>query len=316
MPKGIRKKWSKENILLLKKEYPSSNLNELSKLLNRSIMSIMGKASKLDISRLNKHDNLNNNIKELYLNGNSSTEIAKKLEIKSHSIINRHLEKMGVKRRNIKESVNLTFKNGRKTWSKGLSKEHNESIRKMCINFHGKKGMIRTKEHNLKIGLANKGKKHSEESKEKLRMLRLGKKNPKHSLFMKNNNPMYKLEAKEKASERMKGDKNYFWIDGSLSKIYKDFTIFFKNKIRKRDNQICMLCGVHREKLKKALCIHHIDYNKKLSIPQNCISLCDSCHSKTHFNREHWTKLFQSLLSEKYRYEYSNDNIVIKFDKE
>ena len=102
------------------------------------------------------------------------------------------------------------------------------------------------------------------------------------------------------------GDKSNLWRGGKSFEPYdKSFNNKFKREIRERDNQICMLCGIHREKLKTALHVHHINYNKLLSILQNCISLCSSCHKKTDFNREHWTKLFQSLLSEKYRYEYS-----------
>ena len=41
-----------------------------------------------------------------------------------------------------------------------------------------------------------------------------------------------------------------------------------------------MICGIHREKLKRAFSIHHINYDKELTIKENCISLCIKCHSK------------------------------------
>jgi hypothetical protein len=88
----------------------------------------------------------------------------------------------------------------------------------------------------------------------------------------------------------------------------------FKREIRKRDNQICMLCLIHREKIRRALNVHHINYDKKLTIKENCLSLCDSCHSKVNENREHWTKFFQSLLTEKYGYKYSDKDIVININ--
>ncbi len=65
------------------------------------------------------------------------------------------------------------------------------------------------------------------------------------------------------------------------------------------------------EKLKKPLFIHHIDYDKKLTIPQNCISLCNPCHTKTNFNRKYWIIFFHSLLLEKYNYKYSENNEII-----
>jgi len=110
-------------------------------------------------------------------------------------------------------------------------------------------------------------------------------------------------------------------LQGIDLKDWKSFTHFepyddnfnnkFKRAIRKRDNYICMNCGKHQEKEKNSLSIHHIDYNKKLSIHQNCISLCRSCHALTQKNRRSWIKFFQSLLSERYGYRYSENNEVI-----
>ena len=98
-----------------------------------------------------------------------------------------------------------------------------------------------------------------------------------------------------------------------LEKHNPNFSKEFKRFIRKRDNQICMLCGVHREKLNKVLDVHHINYDKELSVPQNCISLCHSCHPKTNHNRKQWTYFFQSLLSERYSYKYENGKIILNF---
>jgi len=128
------------------------------------------------------------------------------------------------------------------------------------------------------------------------------------------NNPAKKPEVREKISIAVTGEKNPAWQGGiSFEPYTKEFNRKFKRAIRKRDNQICMLCGVHREKLNKALFIHHINYDKELSIPQNCLCLCNSCHTKTNSNRKSWIKFFQSLLSEKYGYEYSeNQEIIIR----
>lgn len=62
-----------------------------------------------------------------------------------------------------------------------------------------------------------------------------------------------------------------------------------------------MICGSNNR-----LSIHHIDYNKLNTIKENCVCLCNSCHTKTNFNREHWTKFFQSLMKERYGYDYIN----------
>ena len=184
-----------------------------------------------------------------------------------------------------------------------------------------------------------------EETKKKLRKIKLGKKIPKSSEKLKrlykegkltvwnknkkgsqvawnkgkpnyeirgDNNPAKRIEVREKIGIAVTGEKNGQWQGGTSFEPYtKEFNNKFKRAIRKRDNQICMLCGIHREKLNKSLFIHHINYNKEISLPQNCLSLCNSCHTKTNSNRKYWISFFQSLLSEKYRYEYSKDQEII-----
>jgi len=99
------------------------------------------------------------------------------------------------------------------------------------------------------------------------------------------------------------------------------FTNKFKRKIRKRDNQICMMCGIHREKLLRALDVHHINYNKKMTIPQNCISLCRKCHNGlVHGDKnklKHWIPFFQDIMSKHYGYQYSeNSEIILEVNNE
>ena len=65
-----------------------------------------------------------------------------------------------------------------------------------------------------------------------------------------------------------------------------------KEQIRKRDNYRCQECFRHQDELrtktnrKYKLLIYHIDYNKKNSVPNNLVSLCRSCYTKTNYNRE------------------------------
>jgi hypothetical protein len=40
---------------------------------------------------------------------------------------------------------------------------------------------------------------------------------------------------------------------------------------------------------------NHIDYNKKNCNPNNLISLCNSCHSKTNFDRKYWINYFLNI---------------------
>jgi len=108
---------------------------------------------------------------------------------------------------------------------------------------------------------------------------------------------------------RNTGNKNNLWRGGiSFDPYDLKWTEKFRRYIRNRDNQTCILCNIHKDKIKRALNVHHIDYNKKNSYKENCISLCTSCHTKTHFNRKEWIHFFQSILSKKYRYNYSKTN--------
>ncbi len=128
----------------------------------------------------------------------------------------------------------------------------------------------------------------------------------------------FSVELRDKCSRLLKGkmgEQAKNWQGGlSFEPYTKEFNDKFKRRIRKRDNQICMLCGIHREKLKRTLSIHHINYDKKLSIPENSVSLCANCHAKTNGNRKQWILFFQSLLSEKYGYEYEDNLPIINLE--
>ena len=72
-----------------------------------------------------------------------------------------------------------------------------------------------------------------------------------------------------------------------------------------------MKCGKHQEKEKRSLCVHHVDYNKELTIKENCITLCLRCNNEVNFNRPHWIKFFQSILNKRYDYIYNEKMEVI-----
>ena len=196
----------------------------------------------------------------------------------------------------------------RKAWNKGkkLTEVHKKNLSNARKEFYKNnphpRGMF---------GKTNKWGHHSEETKKLIGENARDRKYPNRK-----KPPVMHQQQKIKISDKLKGKNigknNGMWQGGLSFEPYdKTFNNKFKRVIRKRDNQICMLCGIHKEKLNRALDIHHIDYDKKLSIPQNCISLCNSCHAKTNFNRKHWIKFFQSLLLEKYGYNYSENQEII-----
>jgi len=104
-------------------------------------------------------------------------------------------------------------------------------------------------------------------------------------------------ETRKKISDAQKGDKSIQWKGGISYQPYPDdWNETLRNSIRQRDNLMCQECGVHQDELTgrfKKLEVHHIDYNKDNLDPDNLISLCKSCHTKTNINREYWINYFK-----------------------
>lgn len=117
--------------------------------------------------------------------------------------------------------------------------------------------------------------------------------------------------------EGLRGEKSGTWRGGKSFEPYTlDFNNSFRDSIIVRDNNCCVVCNKPQEELNYKLCVHHIDYNKLNSFPQNCVSLCRICHLNTNLNRDIWTKHFQQLLKQLYNYEYSEDQkIILDFTK-
>lgn len=220
------------------------------------------------------------------------------------------------------------FTKGIIPWNKGkkIDMEKYPLWRKKKVGVYKHSQITRNK-----ISMANLGRLVKQETKEKIRIKLIGKK---HSLARRIKNKLGQLNSNKNAKTRFKighkpskesidkarvkmigrfiGNKNPAWNGGVSFEPYDaTFSRTFKREIRTRDNQVCMNCGVHREKLNKALHIHHINYDKKLSIPENCIALCNKCHSLTNHNRNYWIELLQQKLSKLYNYTYSNQNMVI-----
>lgn len=90
------------------------------------------------------------------------------------------------------------------------------------------------------------------------------------------------------------GEKAAAWQGGKSFEPYSpEFNNRLKIEIRKRDDNICQICG--RIQINRALSIHHIDYNKQNNEPKNLISLCLVCHRKTNHNREYWQSQFEDF---------------------
>lgn len=218
-----------------------------------------------------------------------------------------------------------------RTFSQETKNRMRESRKKLFEDgyIHPQLGSHLSEKTKQKISISNLGRKSSEETKQKLREAIKDNENIRVHQFKKghiNPNKGKSFEEAfgiEKAKEMKKimsslkkkqylGTGNPAWLGGVSFEPYGiEFNEKLKNEVRKRDNQICMNCGIHREKLNRALNTHHINYDKICNFKENLISLCKKCHALTNFNREYWIKLFQDKLNKLYGYNYSLEGLPI-----
>ena len=86
-------------------------------------------------------------------------------------------------------------------------------------------------------------------------------------------------------------EKHNQWKGGvSILPYSTDWTETLRISIRERDKYTCQVCGKKQGDI--TFLIHHIDYNKLNSNPNNLVTLCRNCHSKTNHNREYWNNYF------------------------
>ena len=152
-----------------------------------------------------------------------------------------------------------------------------EIRRKNSIWQIGDKNSAKRPEVREKMRQAALKRRHPEKTKRKIRESHLGKPHPHKG-----------------GNER---EKHWNWQGGKSFEPYSvDWTEDIREAIRKRDNYVCQICGIHQTELKglfRKLDIHHIDYDKDNLNPKNLISLCKSCHMKTNYNREYWQNYFK-----------------------
>jgi hypothetical protein len=137
-------------------------------------------------------------------------------------------------------------------------------------------GAHRTEEDKKRISLKLKGIKHTPQAIENYK---------KASVERWKNDSYRKSRTKE----------NHFnWKGGTSFEPYpQNWDRKLKDFIRKRDNNMCQICNKKCDN--EILSVHHIDYNKFNCQPNNLISLCRSCHTKTNYDREKWIIFFRSV---------------------
>lgn len=187
-------------------------------------------------------------------------------------------------------------KKGQIPWNKGIPQSE-EAKRKNAASHigkvawnRGKKGVysedtIKTMKQSHKGSKGYwEGKKLTEEHKTKLSVAHLGQ----------GYGRKLSEETKKKISDNHSGEKSALWRGGiSFDPYCHKFNERLKEKIRKRDNHTCQLCGT-KENGKK-LSVHHIHYDRENCAP-DLITLCNKCNSKVNFNRDYYEALFLEKL--------------------
>lgn len=98
-------------------------------------------------------------------------------------------------------------------------------------------------------------------------------------------------------SENIIGEKASGWKGGKSFEPYPaTFNAPFKRKIRERDGHVCAICKLWGNS------VHHINYVKMDTVPENCIILCGSCHGTTGINRNYWQATLTKLMSARQLY--------------
>lgn len=177
----------------------------------------------------------------------------------------------------------------------------------------------RTDEWKEKITQSNRGKKRSLEIRMQMSLSRKGRvsnrkgcklsdetkaklseshKREKHPLWGKHHSE----EARHKIGDANRGENNGMWRGGTAySPCYLGFTRTLREKIRDRDGRICQICKMTEEDNGRKLAVHHVDYNKENSNPENLISLCQRCHANTtNKTRLLWECLISTVQKERY----------------
>lgn len=92
------------------------------------------------------------------------------------------------------------------------------------------------------------------------------------------------------------GSNNPNWHGGINRSGYSyDFSLTLRHAIRSFYGYRCCLCGKSMNAGFR-FPVHHIDYDKKNSNPENLIPLCNPCHIRTSYNRDLWLNHFSKVV--------------------
>lgn len=229
-------------------------------------------------------------LKKLYYKQKlSAVKIARKLNVSSTTIYN-YMKKYNLKRNGNKNSRIVKCANCGKNKKIKLSQYKQNKNKRFfcdfkCLGEWRSKNLNGEKSHHW-VSVKNKTVKCDFCGKDIIKMPANIKKYSYHFCNNKCKNKWLKENA-------ISGEEHYNWKNGKSFEPYPSkFTKSLKRKVKKRDNHTCQICKAKEKST--VFHVHHIDYNKDNCSMDNLITLCNSCHSKTNFNRKYWEKFFKN----------------------
>lgn len=162
--------------------------------------------------------------------------------------------------------------------------------------------------HKQKISIAHKGVPKSDEWKQKIAEALTGlSKSEEHRMNM---------------SLANRGEKSTFYRHGRHKDPYShEFTSIVREYALERFDHKCAIpgCGMtieeylilHPKARYKVLPVHHIDYNKENSRPDNLIPLCPTHHAKSGFDREYYKLVCERLVYFKLQEENEGEGSIL-----
>lgn len=211
----------------------------------------------------------------------SSLQIAREVGCNKTTIL-RNLNDYNIPTRTLKDAMNLPSCRA-KMLNITTGQKRSDETKQLLSEVH--KG----------IPSGRKGKKASISTIQKMQIANLGKKHPNR----KRPGPHTEEHRRKignahrgRARPKLRGEHSPNWKGGKSFEPYcPAFTKQLKEDIRNVFRRRCFLCGLSENG--KRLHVHHCDYNKGQGCGQrwSLIPLCQSCHSKTNFNRHYYFNL-------------------------
>jgi len=147
------------------------------------------------------------------------------------------------------------------------------------IRYKAQRLKLKQSDEAKRQALANGPKIHTEETRQKISKIHKGIK--------------WSEERRENNTAGFKSGKEHpSYIDGRNSKKQKYSSGWnrIREEIKARDKG-CRICGKQN-----LLVVHHIDWNKKHSTPDNLITLCRKHHYKVHRDKEKYLQVLLDLV--------------------